>query len=84
MDNFNTFNMYVQNITCDYCGREHAYSECLVDNWSYPYFEQTNFVDDFSKPPITPTSTLTTLNGVINLTLQSSILKKVSLNSKNL
>ena len=46
--------MYVQNIICDYCGREHVYSECLVDNWFYPSSEQTNFVGDFYKPPNNP------------------------------
>ena len=50
MDNFYAFNMYVQNITCDYCGRVHAYSKCYVDNWFYTSFEQTNFVGDFYKP----------------------------------
>ena len=28
IDNFNASNMYVQNIICDYCGGENAYSEC--------------------------------------------------------
>ena len=32
IDNFNAFNMYVQNIICDYCGGEYIYSDCLVDN----------------------------------------------------
>ena len=32
IDYFNASNMYVQNIICDYCGGEHAYSECSVDN----------------------------------------------------
>ena len=31
--NFNASNMYVQNIICDYCGVEHAYLDCLIDNW---------------------------------------------------
>ena len=52
--NFNASNMYVQNIICDYCGGEHAYSKCSVDNYSYPSFEQTNFVDDFYRPPNNP------------------------------
>ena len=54
IDNFNASNMYVQNISCDYCGGEPAYSECPVDNYSYPFFEQTNFVDDFYRHPNNP------------------------------
>ena len=54
IDNFNASNMYVQNIICDYCGGEHAYSECPVDNWFHISFEQTNFVSDFYKPPNNP------------------------------
>ena len=54
IDNFNASNMYVQNIICDYCGGEHAYLECLVDNRFYPSFEQTNFVGDFYRPPNNP------------------------------
>ena len=46
--------MYVPNIICDYCGGEHVYLECQVDNWYYPSFEQTNFVGDFYKPPNNP------------------------------
>ena len=46
--------MYVQNIICDYCGGEHAYSKCPVDNYSYPSFGQTNFVSDFYRPPNNP------------------------------
>ena len=30
MDNLNYSNRYVQNIICDYCGGEHAYSECVI------------------------------------------------------
>ena len=33
IDNFNASNMYVQNIICDYCGGEHAYSDCPIDNY---------------------------------------------------
>ena len=47
IDNFNAFNMYVEHIICDYCGGEHAYSDCPVDNWFYPSSEQTNFVGNF-------------------------------------
>ena len=47
LDNYITSNMYVQNIICDYYEKEHAYSKCPVNNWFYPYFEQTNFVGDF-------------------------------------
>ena len=54
IDYFNASNMYVQNIICDYCGGEHAYSDCLVDNWFYPSSEQTNFVNDFYRPPNIP------------------------------
>ena len=54
IDNFNASNMYVQNIICDYCGREHAYSEYPVDNYFYPSFGQTNFVSDFYRPPNNP------------------------------
>ena len=54
IDNFNASDMYVQNIIGDYCGREHAYSDCLVDNWFYPSSEQTNFVSDFYRPPNIP------------------------------
>ena len=54
IDNFNASNMYVQNIIYDYCGGEHTYSEYLVDNYSYPSFEQTNFVGDFYRPPNNP------------------------------
>ena len=50
MDKYIASNMYVQNITCDYCGGEHAYLECPVDNWFYPSSEQTNFVSDFYMP----------------------------------
>ena len=32
MDNLIASTMYVQNIICDYCGGEHPYSECSVDN----------------------------------------------------
>ena len=42
MDNLIAFNMYVQNITCDYCRGKHAYSEGQVDNLFYPSSEQTN------------------------------------------
>ena len=48
MNNFNASNMYVQNIICDYCERQHAYSKCLVDNRFYPSFERTNFVSAFT------------------------------------
>ena len=51
MDKYIASNMYVQNITCNYCGGEHAYLECPVDNWFHPSFEQTNFVGDFYLPP---------------------------------
>ena len=51
MDKYIASNMYVQNITCDYCGGEHAYLECPVDNWFYPSSEQTNFIGDFYMPP---------------------------------
>ena len=54
IDNFNASNMYVQNIICDYCGGEHAYSECPVDNWFYTSFEQTNFVGNFYRPANNP------------------------------
>ena len=54
IDNFNASNMYVQNIICDYCGEERAYSECPIDNWCYPSFEQTNFVSNFYRPPNNP------------------------------
>ena len=54
IDYFNASNMYVQNIICDYCGREHAYSDCPANNWFYPSFEQTNFVDDFYRHPNNP------------------------------
>ena len=47
MDKYIASNMYVQNITCDYCGGEHAYLECPINNWFYPSSEQTNFVGDF-------------------------------------
>ena len=53
-DNFNASNMYVQNIICNYCGGEHAYSECPVDNWSYPSSEQTNFVGNFYRSSNNP------------------------------
>ena len=36
MDKYIVSNMYVQNRTCDYCGGEHAYLECSVDNLFYP------------------------------------------------
>ena len=52
IDNFNAANMYVQNIICDYCKGKHAYSDCPVDNWCYPSFEQINFVGDFYKPHV--------------------------------
>ena len=54
MDNLIASNMYVQNIICEYCGGEHAYSKCLVGDWFYPSFEQTNFVDDFYRLPNNP------------------------------
>ena len=54
IDNFNASNMYVQNISCDYCGGEHAYLECRIDNYCYPSFEQTNFVGDFYRSPNNP------------------------------
>ena len=51
MDKYIAFNMYVQNITCDYCDEKHAYLECPVDNWFHPSYEQTNFVGDFYMSP---------------------------------
>ena len=54
IDNINASNMYVQNISCDYCGGKHAYSECPVDNYSYPSFEQTNFFGKFYRPSNNP------------------------------
>ena len=42
IDYFNASNMYVQNIICDYCGGEHAYSDCPIDNWFYTSSKQTN------------------------------------------
>ena len=54
IDYFNASNMYVQNIICDYCGREHAYSKLPTDNLFYSSYEQTNFVGDFYKPPNNP------------------------------
>ena len=53
MDKYIASNMFVQNITCDYCGGEHAYLECPVDNWFHPFSEQTNFVDIFTCHQIT-------------------------------
>ena len=80
--------MYIQNIICDYCGGEHAYSDCPANNWFYQSFEQTNFVDDFYRHPNNPyltliTMRLITLNGVINPPLQSSKLKKRKMTLKN-
>ena len=54
IDNFNTSNMYVQNIICDYCGGRHAYLDCPVDNYCYPSFEQTKFFGDFYRPSNNP------------------------------
>ena len=54
IDNFNASNMFVQNIICDYCGGGRAYSDCPINNWCYPSFEQTNFVGDFYRPPNNP------------------------------
>ena len=51
MDKYIASNMYMQNIICNYCGGEHAYLECPLDNWFYPSSEQTNFVSDFFMPP---------------------------------
>ena len=63
--------MYMQNIICDYCGGEHAYSDCPANNWFYLSFEQTNFVGIFIGHQITLTLILTILrlitpNGVID------------------
>ena len=44
----------MQNIICDYCGGEHAYSECPINNWFCPSFKKANFVGDFYKPSNKP------------------------------